>query len=55
MFNRQRGEGERAASWAPIFQLAMSSYQDELTLSVNLYGSASDRARIISFLKDIDA
>jgi NRPS condensation-like uncharacterized protein len=41
--------------YKPYFQLAMSSYQDELTLSVNLYGSASDRARIISFLKDIDA
>jgi hypothetical protein len=27
----------------------------ELTLSVNLDGSASDRARILSFLEDIDA
>ena len=35
--------------YKPYFQLAMSSYQDELTLSVNLYGSASDRARILSF------
>ena len=33
----------------------MSSYQDELTLSVNLYGSSSDRALILSFLEDIDA
>ena len=41
--------------YKPYFQLAMSSYQDELTLSVNLYGSASDRARILSFLEDIDA
>jgi NRPS condensation-like uncharacterized protein len=37
--------------YKPYFQLAMSSYQDELTLSVNLYGSASDRARILSFLR----
>jgi NRPS condensation-like uncharacterized protein len=41
--------------YKPYFQLAMSSYQDELTLSVNLYGSASDRALILSFLEDIDA
>jgi hypothetical protein len=27
----------------------------ELTLSVNLYGSVSDRARILFFLGDIDA
>jgi hypothetical protein len=27
----------------------MSTYDGELTLSVNLYGSASDRDRIISF------
>ena len=37
--------------YKPYFQLAMSSYQDELTLSVNLYGSASDRALILSFSK----
>jgi len=41
--------------YKPYFQLAMSSYQDELTLSVNLYGSLSDRALILSFLEDIDA
>ena len=33
----------------------MSSYQDELTLSVNLYGSAGDRARILSFFEDTEA
>ncbi len=41
--------------YKPYFQLAMSSYQDELTLSVNLTGSLSDRALIRSFLEDIDA
>ena len=41
--------------YKPYFQLAVSSYQDELTLSVNLYGSAGDRARILSFLEDIEA
>jgi NRPS condensation-like uncharacterized protein len=40
--------------YKPYFQLAMSSYQDELTLSVNLTGSSSDRALILSFLEDID-
>ena len=33
----------------------MSSYQDELTLSVNLTGSSSDRALIVSLLENIDA
>jgi NRPS condensation-like uncharacterized protein len=41
--------------YKPHFQFAISSYRDELTLSVNLYGSESDRARILSFLEDIDA
>jgi NRPS condensation-like uncharacterized protein len=41
--------------YKPYFQLAMSSYRDELTFSVNLYGGAGDRARIRSFLEDIDA
>jgi NRPS condensation-like uncharacterized protein len=41
--------------YKPYFQLAMSSYEDELTFSVNLSGGAGDRARIRSFLDDIDA
>jgi NRPS condensation-like uncharacterized protein len=40
--------------YKPYFQLAMSSYNDELTLSVNLYGSAADRDRVLSFLGEID-
>ena len=40
--------------YKPYFQLAMSSYDGELTLSVNLYGSASDRDRIISFFDLMD-
>jgi NRPS condensation-like uncharacterized protein len=40
--------------YKPYFQLAMSSYDGELTLSVNLYGSANDRDRIISFFDLID-
>jgi NRPS condensation-like uncharacterized protein len=39
----------------PYFQLAVSSYDDELTFSVNQYGNAADRERIVSFLDDIDA
>jgi NRPS condensation-like uncharacterized protein len=41
--------------YKPHFQLAMSSYEDELTFSVNLYGSASDRDRILSFFDEIQA
>ena len=43
-----------AIKYKPHFQLAMSSYKGELTLSVNLYGSASDRDRILSFFNDIE-
>jgi NRPS condensation-like uncharacterized protein len=39
----------------PYFQLAMSSYDGELTFSINLSGSTSDRDRILSFLSEIDA
>jgi NRPS condensation-like uncharacterized protein len=41
--------------YKPYFQLAMSSYTDELTLSVNLHGGCSDRERILSFLDSIAA
>jgi NRPS condensation-like uncharacterized protein len=41
--------------YKPYFQLAMSSYDGELTLSVNLLGSTEDRGRILSFLAEIDA
>jgi NRPS condensation-like uncharacterized protein len=41
--------------YKPYFQLAVSSYDGELTLSVNLYGSGGDRDRIVSFLDEIDA
>jgi NRPS condensation-like uncharacterized protein len=40
--------------YKPYFQLAMSSYNGELTLSVNLLGSASDRDSVLSFLNEID-
>jgi NRPS condensation-like uncharacterized protein len=40
--------------YKPYFQLAISSYEGELTLSVNLYGSADDRDRILSFLDEIE-
>jgi NRPS condensation-like uncharacterized protein len=39
----------------PYSQLAMSSYNGELTLSVNLSGSAADRDYVLSFLNKIDA
>jgi len=41
--------------YKPHFQLAMSSYEGELTLSTNLYGSAGDRDRILSFFDEIEA
>jgi len=39
----------------PYFQLAMSSYDGELTLSVNQYGNAADRARIVGLFDEIEA
>lgn len=41
--------------YKPYFQLAISSYDGELTLSANLLGSTKDRNCILSFLADIDA
>jgi NRPS condensation-like uncharacterized protein len=41
--------------YKPYFQLAMSSYEGELTLSVNLRGSANDRDRILSFFDEMEA
>jgi NRPS condensation-like uncharacterized protein len=40
--------------YKPYFQLAMSSYKGELTFSVNLHGSTSDRDRVLSFFDEID-
>jgi NRPS condensation-like uncharacterized protein len=40
--------------YKPHFQLAMSSYEGELTLSSNLYGNADDRDRILAFLDEIE-
>ena len=39
----------------PYFQLAMSSYDGEITFSVNQYGTGDDRHRIQLFLDEIDA
>lgn len=41
--------------YKPYFQLAISSYDGELTLSVNQDGNAGDRERIVSFLDEIEA
>jgi len=43
-----------AIKYKPYFQLAMSSYNGEITLSINLYGSDGDRDRMLSFLAEID-
>ena len=40
--------------YKPHFQLAMSSYAGELTLSSNLHGSANDRKSILSFFDEIE-
>jgi NRPS condensation-like uncharacterized protein len=44
-----------STKYKPYFQLAMSSYDGQLTLSANLYGSADDRDRIGSFLDKVEA
>jgi NRPS condensation-like uncharacterized protein len=36
------------------FQLALSTYRDEITLSANLYGVEADRRRIEAFLADVE-
>ena len=41
--------------YKPYFQLAMSSYDGQLTLSVNQCGNADDRDRIRSFLNEVEA
>jgi NRPS condensation-like uncharacterized protein len=41
--------------YKPYFQLALSTYEDEITLSINQYGSADDRDRILLFFDEIDA
>lgn len=39
--------------YRPHFQMAISSYHDTMTFTVNLYGSNEDRERITSFLADV--
>jgi len=43
-----------SVKYKPHFQLAMSSYDGELTLSSNLYGTALDREHILSFLGEVE-
>ncbi len=40
--------------YKPHFQLAVSSYDGELTLHSNLYGDATDRERVLSFLENVE-
>jgi NRPS condensation-like uncharacterized protein len=40
--------------YKPHFQLAMSLYDGELTLSSNLYGSADDKKRVAGFLDEVE-
>jgi NRPS condensation-like uncharacterized protein len=40
--------------YKPHFQLAMSSYNGELTLSSNLYGNANDRDHVLSFFDEVE-
>ena len=39
--------------YRPYFQLAASTYDGEITLTVNQYGDERDRARIVAFLRDV--
>jgi Uncharacterized protein containing a NRPS condensation (elongation) domain len=41
--------------YPPYFQLAISSYKESLTLSVNLYGSAKDKEKIKKFFELLDS
>ena len=40
--------------YKPYFQLAMSTYRGELTLSSNLYGDPEDRVRVDAFLEEVE-
>ena len=40
--------------YRPYFQLAVSSYQDELTLTINLDGTPADREAVVSVLDALD-
>jgi NRPS condensation-like uncharacterized protein len=44
-----------SVKYKPYFQLAMSSFAGEITLSVNEYGSAADRESIHAFLDEVEA
>jgi len=44
-----------SVKYKPYFQLAMSSFAGEITLSVNEYGSDADRENILAFLAEIEA
>ena len=39
----------------PYFQVAVSTYDGEATLSSNLYGNADDRERVSSFLEELES
>ena len=39
--------------YRPYFQLAASTYDGELTLTVNQYGDEADRERVVAFLDDV--
>lgn len=41
--------------YKPYFQVAVSTFAGEITLSVNLYGNAGDRESVLAFLAEIDA
>jgi NRPS condensation-like uncharacterized protein len=40
--------------YRPYFQLAVSTYRDEMTFSINLYGGAGDRQRVDAFLQNVE-
>jgi NRPS condensation-like uncharacterized protein len=41
--------------YRPYFQLAVSTYDGEITLSVNQYGDEADRERVVAFLDEVGA
>ena len=41
--------------YRPYFQLAVSTYNGETTLTVNQYCVGADRQRVVAFLDDVGA
>lgn len=43
-----------SVKYQPYFQLALTSFNDSITFSINLYGSVNDREQIENFFRILD-